>query len=105
MKEYSDYDLNKLACGKLLGIDFSKRPYEGRVDPLNDWGVLGPLMVKYKVNFIHHDEEIEGEGGYYEIWINGTHPKNTTLGHPSHFYESEIPRAIIMCILKSENII
>ena len=78
--EYTDYDLSKLACEKLLGIDFSKRTYEGRIDPLNDWGVLGPLMVKYK-HVLDMDECF------------------------MYVKDSEIPRAIIMCILTSEDII
>lgn len=95
MKEYSDYDLSKLACEKLLGVDFSKRPYEGRIDPINDWGVLGHLMIKYKV-------EIDRVYDKCTIWDYNNMENRTMIYFP---FESEIPRAIIMCILKSKNII
>ena len=94
--EYTDYDLGKLACEKLLGIGFSKRPYEGRVDPINDWGVLGPLMVKYKVNVFQSANVI-----LIASELSGKLP----VARIDYKSESEIPRAIIMCILKSKNII
>ncbi len=93
--EYADYDLSKLACEKLLGIDFSKRPCEGRVDPLNDWGVLGPLMLKYKIEIDYFTSECT-------IWSGDRLQIKAITDFES---ESEIPRAIIICILKSENII
>lgn len=97
--EYTDYDLSKLACEKLLGIDFSKRPYEGRIDPINDNSITFNLMVKYKVvpcyatNSCYIVDENAGEydsGVIAEVRFND---------------ESEIPKSIIMCILKSKNII
>ena len=96
MMEYTDYDLSKLACEKLLGIDFSKRPYEGRIDPLNDWGVLGPLMVKYKVSVFYPVNVIS---------IASEFSGKAPVARIDYKSESEIPRAIIMCILTSEDII
>ena len=91
MKEYTYLELNKMIA-ELEGLPF---PEFG--DPnYHNWNLLGPLMVKYKVsvfypvNVISISSEFSGK------------PPTARVDFES---ESEIPRAIIMCILKSENII
>ena len=98
MKEYSDYDLAKLACEKLLNIDFSKRPCDGRIDPINDWGVLGPLMFKYEVDTDHYQSTVS---------IASDYTNKPPIAVFSFDYDSyyEYRKSIIMCILKSKNII
>ena len=100
--EYTGLELNKMIA-ELEGINFSDYKecsncyiYEELYSPIDDWDLLGPLMVKYKVG-INHCEMFATNGDI-----------TSTKKHKSDAYfksESEIPRAIIMCILKSKNII
>ena len=60
--------------------------------PISSWNLLGPLMVKYKVELNFHDN-------LAECFLNDS------VVDVNFKSESEIKRAIIMCILKSENII
>lgn len=112
--EYTDLELNKMIAElegenhfiTYIGYPFNKEMLcinDGVIpsnddpegydiyDCVNDWGLIGPLMVKYKV-------EIDYDFNNCKIWGDN----KRAIDFES---ESEIPRAIIMCILKSENII
>lgn len=94
--EYTDYDLNKLACEKLLGIDFSVQPYQGLIDPLNNGSILISFISKYEVDINHYESNVSIASDYTD---------KPPIAK-EYFHEGdELPRAIITCILKSESII
>ena len=56
-----------------------------------DWSILGPLMLKYKIGIAHL---------FHEVLIpsfNGIEPVTVKFEN-----ESDIPRAILECIIKSQ---
>jgi hypothetical protein len=56
-----------------------------------DWSILGPLMVKYKVEIFY--DEMTSQITEFGFNFIGNVPFND---------ESEIPRAILECIIKSK---
>jgi|TARA_Y100000310_G_scaffold288566_1_gene314314 hypothetical protein len=93
MKEYSDLELNKMIA-ELIKWDFD---FSLPRDMFFGWKYIGPLMVKYKVGIAYALKDSDSSVGICEIKDN----RYSTVFKS----ESEIPRAIIMCILKSKNII
>lgn len=95
--EYTELELNKMIAeleGENKIPSYSLLPASKNY---HNWMFLGPLMVKYKVEISHTPEGFSrdifgwvGIQGLNEVFFKS---------------ESEIQRAIIMCILKSENII
>ena len=118
--EYTELELNKmiakLECEKVF-TTFLDDPFDRRMvcidngrypanndpedhevyDCFNDWVLLGNLMVRYKVGIAYALKDGDSSVGICEIKDN----RYDTVFKS----ESEIPRAIIMCILISENII
>lgn len=96
--EYTDLDLNKMIA-ELEGWEYDHLTplFKGKPDTSHQMykakSKLFDLMVKYKVNINRYYE-------YVAIDDNGDEGYQTTFKS-----ESEIPRAIIICILKSKNII
>lgn len=111
--EYTGLDLNKMIA-ELEGVHYMETRYEkdnflaivaendftgtppemiGKYDPLTDWSLLGPLMVKYKVEINYHAE------------CCSIYDSLNMVAYTVTIEKSEIPRAIIICILKSKNII
>ena len=90
--ELSNLEINK-KIAELEGLPF---PEFGNPD-YHNWSLLGPLMVKYKV-YIDHIH------GACCMWhsVSGDIVMKTSSKFKS---ESEIPRAICLCILKSKDII
>ncbi len=90
MMELTELKLNEMMA-ELEGCPF---PEFGPPD-FHDWRLLGPLMVKYRVEIDYLDSGCS-------IW----HQHLIIVKGKSVFKsESEIPRAIILCILKSEKVI
>ena len=92
--EYTELELNKMIAeleGENKSPSYSLLPASKNY---HNWMFLGPLMVKYKVEIDYDDNQMSI---YKDSYIAAS-----TIYFKS---ESEIPRAIIMCILKSENII
>ena len=93
--EYTELELNKMIAeleGENKSPSYSLLPASKNY---HNWMFLGPLMVKYKVEIDYLDCECS-------IWCEDLIEAKATTRFKQ---ESEIPRAIIMCILKSENII
>ena len=115
--EYTDLELNKMIGelegevlviyneSNLLHENDQGHMYENNMtmdwyNPIKDWRILGPLMVKYKVCLCRENNSV------YIINPNAkSYDYNPMLAEVEFESESEIPRAIIMCILISENII
>lgn len=86
--EYTDKELNKMIV-KLEGWGYHDESYFNR----NGIGsIIFDLMVKYKASINRDFDYIEIDNGEF-------------YNQQSFKSESEIPRAIIICILKSKNII
>tara|TARA_R110002020_G_scaffold469317_1_gene694274 strand:+ start:52 stop:381 length:330 start_codon:yes stop_codon:yes gene_type:complete len=108
--EYTELELNKMIA-ELEGVKWHEfknvsktrvwlcTEYNSDADDwpeynvLTDWNLLGPLMFKYEVE-IHYD---------YNNCVR--YVSGVEVGQFLFKNKSEIPRAIIMCILKSKNII
>ena len=102
MKKYSELELMDLIGElELWGYNHLKPLFEGKHDTSHQMykakSKLYDLMVKYKVtpDYIYNSMTIWEE-------VNGFHDR---VAQVSFNDKSEIPRAIIMCILKSKNII
>ena len=59
-----------------------------------EWGILGPLMVKYKVDNEHRNGVVA-----FTIWLNDEATTAVSIEAKS---TEEIPRAILECIIKSQ---
>lgn len=94
MKEYSDLDLNKMIA-ELENWDFD---FSLPKCMFFEWKYLGPLMVKYKVDLVH-GKSLSTARIYDD-------PEDNPVASLD-FYHEEVSygKAIIMCILKSKNII
>lgn len=111
MTEYTDLELNSylailefdlndltphnggyLVLDRTGNINFNGMPMRA-YNPIEDWQILGPLMVKYEVE-IHYD--------YNNCvrYVNGFE-----VGQCLIESKAGISRAIVECILKSKNII
>ena len=67
-------------------------------NPIKDWRILGPLMFKYEVETDHYLSMVKIDSDYTDK------PPKAQVSFDSGNEES-YKEAIIMCILKSENII
>lgn len=103
--EYTELELNKMIAelegvkthlSLLADCELINTISYGVYDPVKDWRLLGPLMVKYKVSVFYPVKVISIASEF-----SGKPP----AARVDYKDKSEIPRAIIMCILKSENII
>ena len=64
-----------------------------------DWSLLGPLMVKYKVDI---DHDMEKAGGEVHAWGRGHMGTLTILGCCEFDSDEELPQAILECIIESQ---
>jgi hypothetical protein len=104
--KYTDLELNKMIAELEGAVEcqINTKGYLTAVfdsltvfgyNAVENWSTLGPLMVKYKVEPDYCDCDCS-------IWSENQIDANSTVKFES---ESEVPRAIIICILKSKNII
>ena len=94
-------ELEELALVKLDGglhvLRTDSKPV--KYNPISDLALLAKAMFKYGVSIYFNDDKCSGQAGFCYEGLGFAMPLNKSV-----FFDSKkaIPRAVLICILKSE---